>query len=451
MSGGNDRLARRLVLGALLAMTGCAAYSPAPLGSAADRVLSGPDQTPIAPGDPVLSIDLSKPLTPRALGIVAVVANPELKAARARAGVTEAQLFDAGLLPDPVLNLSYDKLLSGPDALDGFGAQVVYDLVALRDRGVTLAGRRSARAQARLDLAWREWQVAGQARLLGARIAGLEAAAALQHDARVAAEAVLARVLTAAAHGDLKADDVEVRRLAAADAADKARQGERDLAAARIELNALLGLRPATRIALHPDAPFKGSLDADAMFARARAMRLDLKGLEAGYQSQEAAVRKATWDAFPSLQLTLVGARDTAGNHTLGPAVNFTLPTWNRNAGGIAIGLATREQLRAEFAARVFAARTEIADLVQRVALARRQRADIIAQTRPLDRLAGRAEAAAAAGDVSLAMAEGARRSTTDLRIAIVALDQSIAEQVVALEIAVGGSLSDRAERGDVP
>ncbi len=48
------------------------------------------------------------PLTPDELAILAVLANPDLKAARAKAKVSSAQAFAAGLLPDPSLNLGYD-------------------------------------------------------------------------------------------------------------------------------------------------------------------------------------------------------------------------------------------------------------------------------------------------------------------------------------------------------
>ena len=53
-------------------------------------------------------------------------------------------------------------------------------------------------------------------------------------------------------------------------------------------------------------------------------------------------------EQFPNLSLTLAHARDTSDNKTLGPAIGFTLPLWNRNRGGIAVAKATREQLRAE-------------------------------------------------------------------------------------------------------
>ena len=428
---------------AILALSACATYAPESLATMAEAGLAAPAPRIPATGGRSTIVDLGQSLTPRTLGLVAVIANPDLKAARAQAEVAGAQVFAAGLLPDPTFNFNYDALLSGPDSYSGLGAQVIYDLMTLRDRRVILAGARATRAQVRFDLAWREWQTAGQARLLAARIAGLQTAAPLLERSRRAADDALSRVVAAAAQGDLKADDVESRRLAVADAADRALQGEHDLDAARRDLDTLLGLPPTTRLAIESDPPAPAPPAPEALFARARTARLDLRALEAGYQSQEAAVRKAVWDAFPTLQLTLSRAQDTSGNQTFGPAVNFTLPLWNRDGGGIAIARATREQLRAEYAARVFAIRAEISGLTEELAVDRRRRAEIAAQTTPLERVAARAEAAAAAGDISRAAAEATRQTIIDRQVALAALDQAIAERMVGLELAVGAPLAD--------
>ena len=449
MRSGPALLAAALASATLMA--GCASYAPAPLHGDAEAVLNGPDLSPAAvdaarlnhPRLKPVTIDLSQPLTPDALGLIAVIANPDLKAARAKAKVSEAQVFAAGLLPDPVITLGYDHILSGPDTTDALLAQLAVDLMALRDRGVVLKGQRAARNQVRLDLAWQEWQTNGKARLLAARIAGLTQALKLDTEARDAGDANLARVLSAAARGDVRGDQVVAHRIAAADADDRARVAERDLAAARLDLNRLLGLRPATDIQVAAASPVPPPLDAEALFARARVERLDLHALEAGYDSQEAAVRKAVMDQFPSLQLTITRARDTTDNQTLGPSVNFTLPVWNRNQGGIAIADATRTQLRAEYAARLFSTRADIADLVDALRIEQRQRDAIAAQVAPLTRVAVASEAAAGRGDIARDVADATRQSVIDKTLALAVLDQALAEQTITLELAVGAPLDE--------
>jgi outer membrane protein TolC len=430
-------------------LAACASAPERPLQPAADAMLAQPDLAGLArdastlkhPRLTPVEIDPAKPLTPEEIGLIAVVASPDLKAARAKAGVAEAQVFDAGLLPDPTLTLGADKLLSGPDMFNAWLVQIVQDLAALRDRPTALEQARQAARQVRLDIAWQEWQTAGQARLLAVRIAALERIAAIDAATKANADDMLQRVLAAAARGDVKADDVEARRIAAADAADKAAQAAKDLDAARQDLDKLLGLRPDTQVAIAEVQPMPSPVDAEGLFRRARAQRLDLVALEAGYASQKAAVRKAILDAFPTLQLTVSRAQDTSNNQTLGGQVSFTLPVWNANRGGIRIAEATQDQLRAEYAARVFTTRGDIAELVSGLRLEERERAEVQAQLGPLATLAAATEAAARRGDVSLATATTARQSVNDKALLAATLDQAIGEQQVALAIAVGGPL----------
>ena len=157
-------------------LAGCAHYERSPLRPPS-AVLAEPN-TELILADaqkidrPYLApepINLSAPLTPNALAILAVLLNPDLKALRAKTGVTDAQAFAAGLLPDPSFQASFDKLLSGPDIYNGLGAQIGFDLNQLRARAATRASSRASKRQVRLDLAWAEWQTAGQARPLGVR------------------------------------------------------------------------------------------------------------------------------------------------------------------------------------------------------------------------------------------------------------------------------------------
>src|SRR5258708_11599348 len=192
---GNRLRLRASVVAALAMLSGCAHYASSPLREPA-AVLAAQDQSLILADArkidrPYLkpeAIDLSAPLSPNALGILAVLLNPDLKALRAKSGVTDAQAFAAGLLPDPSFQASFDKLLSGPDSYNGLGAQIGFDLNQLRTRAVTRASAKASKRQVRLDLAWAEWQAAVQARLLGVRILALTYQLAISRTNAAAAE-----------------------------------------------------------------------------------------------------------------------------------------------------------------------------------------------------------------------------------------------------------------------
>lgn len=429
----------------ILPLAACASYAPHPLDASSD-VLQAPaasilsaDAADISqPGLTPAAIDLGAPLDDNAIGVIAVIANPDLKAMRARAGVSSAQAFAARLLPDPTFSLGADTVLSGPDPLLNLVAALGLDLNALRTRKTQTAQAAAQERQVRLDLAWAEWQTAGQARIQAARILGLERSRALAETSRDAAQSLLDRTLRAASRGDLTADRVQSARLTALDAQDRYRTNERDLAAARFELTRLLGLPPDTPLALSRRSLADAPPVAEKLFAIARANRTDLHALEAGYAAQEAAVHKAVLDQFPNLTLTINANRDSAGNTLSGPAVDFTLPVWNRNRGGIAVERATRAALKAEFNARVFQTRAEIAAAVDGINIARRQRKTLLHDLPALKRFAEASRRAAERGDLSTAAAEVAEQALRDKQMLLAQSEQDISVQTIALELLTG-------------
>lgn len=431
---------------AISTLAGCATYTPAPLRQPND-VLSRPDMKILSadatkidrPWLTPQSIDLDLPLTQNALAAIAVIENPDLKALRTKSGVAEAQAFAALLLPDPTAQAGFDKRISGPDPLNGFAGQLGFDLTALRLARVTRDAGRATQNQVRLDMAWAEWQTAGQARLQGVRIIALEAQLALARANASSSSRLFDAVQRAAGRGDLAAGEVDVRRLATFDAADKARTLERDLTTARGELNKLLGLPPETMLRLAtPPAPAIAPATS-VLVAQALDRRLDLQALRAGYDVAEADTHRAILNQFPNLSLNLAGARDTAGNYTSGPQIGFTLPLWNRNRGGIAVADATRAQLRAEYEARLFQTRAEIAAAVAGLATIRQQRADLLNKLPAIERFAASSARAAQRGDLAPAVAETAAQSLRDRQAILLQFDQQASETTIALELLSGG------------
>jgi cobalt-zinc-cadmium efflux system outer membrane protein len=433
-----------LLAGSLL--SGCQTYRPVPL-AVPSGVLAPPDATILSADAakidrPFLtpqSIDLSQPLTPNALAVIAVLENPDLKAQRAKAGVTDAQVFAARLLPDPSFQGSFDKILSGPDVFNAFGGQLGFDIGQLRTARVTREAGEASKRQVRLDLAWAEWQTAGQARLQGVRILALTDELAIARASATAVEKLFEATRRATGRGDIAASELDSRRQALLDTTDKLRVAERDLAAAKGDLNKMLGLPPGTELTLAAPSDPVMAPDSATLVAQAIGRRLDLQALRAGYGVAEAELHKAVLDQFPNLSLTVAGARDTADNYTVGPAVGFTLPLWNRNRGGIAIAKATREQLHAEYDARLFQTRAEIDAAINALVTVRRQKAGLTAQLPEIERFAASTERAAKRGDLAPATADTAAQALRDRRLTLRQLDQQIAEQTIALELLSGG------------
>jgi outer membrane protein TolC len=431
-----------------LMLNACATYRSQPL-EAQSEMLSAPVAAVLArdsarierPYLQPITLDLAQPLDSNGVAVLAVIANPDLKATRIRAKVAAAQSFAARLLPDPTFSLGRDYLLSGPDRLDNIAAALGLDVNALITRSVVGEKARADETQVRLDLAWAEWQTAGQARIGAVKVMSLERIAALDNASRDATQSLLDATLRAAARGDISADQVQTARTAAFDSAERYRTSERDLAAARFDLTKLVGLPPGTPLQLRPNVLPEAPLDAAQLFAIAQTQRADLQALKAGYASQEAMVHKAVLDQFPKLDLTINASRDTAGNKLLGPAVGFTLPLWNRNRGGITVARATRDALKAEYDVRRFEARAEIAAAVGGIDVARRQRRDILSGLPLLERFVKASTQAASRGDLSPATAATAAQALRDKQTQLAQNEQDIQAQWIALELLTGTPL----------
>ena len=384
------------------------------------------------------SIDLNQPLDANAIAVIAVLENADLKALRAHAGVADAQAFAARLLPDPTFNLAVDNPNSAPGVVANIVGQLVQDINLLRTHRVLAAQNKALTSQVRLDLAWAEWQTAGAARIQAVRVAALEKVVRLNRESKVAAEHLLDTSLRAALRGDMAADPVQANRLAALDAADKLRTNEAALEVAQGELVRLLGFPPGTVLRLAEASQPAMALDSGALFAMAQQNRTDLKALTAGYAAQEASVHKAVLDQFPTLTLGLTGTRDSSDSKFIGGAVNFTLPLWNRNRGGIAVAQATRAALKADYDARLFQTRSDIATAVAGVGLAKAAVAELNTQLPALEHYAAGSAKAAARGDLPQMTATLAAQTARDRHAALISAQQAVAEQMIALELLSG-------------
>ena len=429
----------------MLLLAGCASYSPVPLAMT-DSSLSTPitavlEQRASAINRPWLApvaVDLSTPLTQDAIAAIAVVNNPDIIAQRASAGIAGAQVFAAGLLPDPTFSIGANKVLSGTDTLLDMSGALGFDLNTLRTRAVKREQAVVQERQVRLDLAWAEWQAAGQARLQAVRILRLDHLTQLARASRDSSNDLLARISRAADRGDVAGDRLQAARLAVSSANDALRGAESSLAAAKVELRRALGLPPDFPLQLAELAQPAPPPDATSLFALAQANRTDLAALREGYDAQEAAVHQAVLDQFPNLGLTLNTQRDSAGTFLAGPALDFTLPLWNRNRGAIAVERATREALRAEYDARLFQTRADIAAAEAGITIALQRRAEALTDIPGLERFADASRRAAERGDLSWETAENAEQALRDRQMQLAQVGQDYEEQILALELLTG-------------
>lgn len=433
-------------------LSSCASYQAKPLDSAAmTRSLDTPAPALLQkmaatlrhPRLPPLTLDFSKPLTDRELAIIAVIASPDLRAQRARAGVASAQVFSAGLLPDPQLSAGLDHPSNGgSDLVNAYNLGLSWDIFGLITRHAEQRIARTQAEQVRYDIAWQEWLSANQARLLGVRLGYLERQAGIAGQAEQVADSLYQAAKSNLERGDIKLDEFALRESALIDARDRLLALQREIEKNRQDLNRSLGLPPkqVLKLGIRP-ATEPAPADPAQLFASARHERLDLLALQAGYASQEATLYRAVLGQFPRFNLGLSQASDTSGIRTLGASVTLDLPIFSRNRGNIALAQATREQLYAEYSARLFQTRADISQISADLTRLARERTALASKLPSLEHAEAVLREASQRRDVPLLSYETIRASLLSYQLQLLSLDQNIAEQRVALDIAVGAPL----------
>jgi cobalt-zinc-cadmium efflux system outer membrane protein len=283
--------------------------------------------------------------------------NAELAAARAEVDAAIGRLRQAGLRPNPMLDLGGQQNVSGPDNNVSVGVSVPLDLNGRKDGRVGVADRELAMKRA--QLADRERRLRAEVRLKAGEVLAaarnVEVTGELLEVNRTGFRLLRERVRTGAVpplEGNLM--QVEVNRL------DASRQVvESRLEVLRLQLRALVGLSPESPLAVRgaldgPEVP----LDRSAGDARALAARPDLEAARTDVALAHARVRKeeadGRWDASVNVGyqrqetgFMLNGITDRGGTrpiqdvfHMVGGGVTITLPVRNRNQGNVQAALA---------------------------------------------------------------------------------------------------------------
>jgi outer membrane protein TolC len=382
-------------------------------------------------------------LTVTQVGLLALQNNPDLLAIRAQHGLAQAQVLQAGLLPNPQFTGAFLPLVAGVGTTPAWNAGLGEDIRTL----ITLSSsRKAARAGARqvdAQILWQEWQTLGQARLLAVDIIEAERLLDVLARNRDLFAGRYAKSQRAVAAGNetltVSAPDLAALQTITTQINDLRRQQ----LARRHQLNALLGLAPDVAVPLDPtpDIPAWNVAAVAQALPTLAERRPDLVALQFGYRAQNAKLRTAILSRFPNLVFGVTGGSDNANVRNAGPQVSLELPIFNQNQGNIAIETATRQQLHDEYAARLAAASGQVRAMMTEIELLSRQLETVRRDLAGAQRVASQAETAFAAGNLD-------ERGYVDLVGArltkeqeIVTIEQSLLDQQVAIATLVGAGM----------
>ena len=382
-------------------------------------------------------------ISPDEAAILAVLANPTLRAIRDRKEVSMAQLIQAGILPNPQLSYSLDMPTGGntQGTINAFGLGLNWDITSLIPRNARMNAARYRLDSVDIDVAWQEWQVAQAAKLQVYRLLWIsqqlklarEAVKGLRENLKIIEKSVKFGELTAV---DLSAAETILQqiRILQLKLIQEQKRGQ-------IALNQALGL-PASSVVLVqqnialPSWPALPSVTKITEGLKDR--RLDLLALKKGYESQESSVRAAILSQFPKINIGLAHAGDTTNVVTTGFAVTIDLPFFDRKQGQIALEQATRNQLFDEYMARLFEARSEINRILLDMDSAKQQ---IIATEKFIAELKGLVQiyyTALQVGNADILVYYNTKNELITKQIEYVKLKQELTDLGISLEIAAG-------------
>jgi outer membrane protein, heavy metal efflux system len=453
----------------LLALSGlpaCVTYHPKPLDEhAVSQALSSPDTARVSIKareikHPILKsrdIDFEKGISAEDAAIIAVITNPALRAERDRRGIAQAQLLQAGILPNPTFSYSLDVPTGGNTGgtVNAYGLGLDWSIVkSLLTMGAELDAARAAAASVDLEVAWKEWQVAESAKQRVYRLICLEkqSVVARQEEDRLGKnlEAIKKAVdLGDMTTIDLEAVDATMRKTHAA-VLDIQQKIEQE----RLDLNRILGFPPASKIPLKKEITlpqFKTLPSLDGIMEGLETRRLDLLALREGYQSQEARLRTSVRAQFPDISIGLAHSRDTSDVITTGFSVSISLPVFDRNQGHIALETASRKQLYDEYRNRVFQARADAAGILADVKAVEEQIEAAGKAVDTLKKLVSTSYDGFLEGNIDALTYYNEVDRLTTRRLDVLRLEQDLADLHVALEITAGNFLDSARNEKEVP
>ena len=390
-----------------------------------------------------IEFDIRNGLSPDEAAILAVIANPRLRATRDQRKLAAAQLLQAGILPNPQFSYALDFPTGGltQGTVNAYNFGLSWELTSIISRGAKMAAAKSDAASVDLDVAWQEWQAAEAAKLQVYHLYFFDQQLTVAKQEEDGLRENFDRIKRASDLGfvtviDLAAAQAALQRMHST-VLTTGQQREHE----RLALNQSLGLLAKDVIPLEQtiSPPELHALPPVEKLADGlEGQRLDLLALKSGYESEEQRLRAAILNQFPKINIGFAHARDNSDVVSTGFGITIDLPLFDRNQGAIAVEAATRTKLFDEFVARLFEARGDIARIVADISSLQRQIEAAETSIPILQNVVDSYRAALLQGNADVLTYYNARTDLITRRLELLDLKRQLADMDIALEIAAG-------------
>ena len=381
-------------------------------------------------------------LTPEELSVVAVLLNPTLRSERDRRALANAQLLQAGLLPNP--QLSWDlgvPVANTQGTVNEWSLGLNWEITSLIGRSARIEAAAAQPKAVALDIAWQEWTVAETAKSAGYTLIALQQQELLVRQLDDQLRQNVNTMNKAVAAGLKTGLDLIAAEAASSQSQANLLDLESQIAQQRITLNRGLGLPAESVLPIQSDEALPTTFEppsAEKLIECLSERRLDLVGLRYGYASQDARLRAEILAQFPKVNFGPVQSRDNSNVYMTGFGLSVDLPMFDRNQGVIAEAVATRQRLFDEYINRLFQARSDVVMLTTRINWLNQQIATAQAAQAKQQQLVEYYREAFDRGQADAVVYYGVWTTLIEKQIDTVKLQQALIEARVALELAAG-------------
>lgn len=331
---------------------------------------------------------LASELTPDSAVQIALFNNRSLQATFERIGIAQADLVQAGLLPNPIVHLGLRLPINAP------GASAELSLLEDFIRALQIPLRKRVAAAAfeatKLEVADAVIDLTADVTVAFYTLQGAEQMLDLHRTVVQAMEysaELAARQREAGNIPDLDlANELSLFEQTRLDLA----RAEEDVLASREELNALLGVWGAdtgwTVAPRLPDPP-RETLPSRGLESLAVSQRLDLAAVRQEIEQQARAVGLARFEAIiPAGDIGADAEREPEGEWTVGPAIELPIPVFDQGQAAVANVSGQLRQARARYRALAVQIRADVRRTRTRAEAARRRSVHYRAVVLPLRR-----------------------------------------------------------------
>jgi outer membrane protein TolC len=363
--GGLRRRFAGLSLAALVALAagGCQSYERRPLdmtGHQAAFLARTPESPEVrtfaeslaarspSPADGMVAFDPGDGITCEEAEVIALVFNADLRVARLRAGVTQANAENAGLWEDPTIGVDLTRIIeSTPEPWKVFtSVGLTIPISGRLEIEKQRAGVEHAAELARV--AQREWMVRTSVRRAWSEWSALDAQLAVTRDFLSRVDQILSVVDKMEQAGEMARTEARLFRIEKATKAADLAVLESRVREADLRLRQLMGMSPDAPLRLHADGvgPARSSVHSGTDTAELQRRNPAMLVATAEYEAAEKALELEVRKQYPDLHIG-PGYGNEDGQDQVLLGLSVPIPILNANRRGIAEARAQREVTRA--------------------------------------------------------------------------------------------------------